>query len=279
MPTSLPVPSYSHAPAAGWLASAFSVLRAGQLRAAAGASLVRSRHAGQDVLYCVKGRGEIESSGRRFAVASGQVAWLANEGPHAHRADLEDPWQLLWLRLDGPAAPRMRVAIFGENEHVRDVAEPDRLNAWFQRLFATLDRRDQALDLELNQLAAALFLLLGDAGGSDRRAGLPKAVARTIEAMRADLADPWPAAALEGIGGVSATHLRRLFVRHVGLPPHRWLMRERMLRAQTLLADTDLAVGEIGVRCGFADVFHFSREFKRHLGASPAHWRRAERAF
>jgi len=271
--------SHTHVPQPGWVLSGFSVLRAGHVRSAPGSALMRSRHAGQDLLFCVAGRGQIESSERSFPVSGGQVAWLANEMPHAHRADVDDPWELMWLRLDGPEPASIRSSLFGENEHVRQVAEPDRLQAWFQRLFATLERRDPSLDLELNQLVAALWLLLGGRDSAGRSAGLPRPVARAIAVMRDDLTAAWSAATLEDVCGVSATHLRRLFAQHLNTSPHRWLMQERLLRAQNLLADTDLAIGEIGERCGFADVFHFSREFKRHLGASPAKWRRAERAF
>ncbi|MCX5515412.1 AraC family transcriptional regulator [Kaistia algarum] len=278
--TKNPVRSYSHAPRPGWLQCGYSVLRAGHLQAVANASLSRGRHAGQDVLFCVAGAGEIDSAGRRFAVKGGQVAWLANEAAHGHRADPESPWELLWLRLDGPAAASVRISIFGENEHVRDAADAERLAAWFQRLFAALERREPTLDLELNQLVASLFVILAGKGGrSGRSAGLPLPLTRVMTAMREDIAATWQAEALEPVGGVSATHLRRLFAQHLNTSPHRWLMHERLLKAQSLLADTDLPVGEIGLRCGFADVFHFSREFKRHLGSSPANWRRAERAF
>jgi AraC-like DNA-binding protein len=270
--------SYSHSPRPGWLLSGFTVLRAGHLKAMPGAALSRNRHAGQDILFCRAGEGEIESSGRRFPVRGGQVAWLANEALHGHRAAVIHPWELLWLRLDGPGAASVRTLLFGENEHVHGAVDTERLEAWFQRLFAVLERRDPTLDLELNQLVASLFLLLaGEGGSAGRGAVLPRPLTQAIAAMREDLTDPWPSEVLEQIGGVSATHLRRLFARHLGTSPHRWLMHERLLRAQSLLADTDLPVGEIGVRCGFGDVFHFSREFKRHLGASPAHWRQAER--
>lgn len=274
----MPMRSLSHAPRGGHVSAAYSVLRAGHLQAAPGAALTRGRHVGQDILYCRSGYGEVEISGRVFGVGPGQVAWLANEMPHAHRADSARPWEVLWLRLDGPGTGVMRVAIFGENEHVRDAGDTARLEAWFQRLFATLARREPTLDLELNQLVASLFVLLAGSGRGPT-AEMPRLVARVMQAMREDLTAPWPAEALEDIAGVSATHLRRLFAQHLNTSPHRWLMHERLLKAQNLLADTDLTVGEIGVACGFSDVFHFSREFKRHLGASPANWRRAERAF
>lgn len=270
--------SYTHSPRPGWTRAAASVLRAGHVRTVANSSLHRARHPGQDLLFCITGKGLIECGGRSFPVRAGELAWIGNEAPHGHRADPDDPWELMWLRFDAPDPVAIRHQVLGENEHVRGIEEGERLAAWFERLFGALERRDAALDLELNQLLATLFLIADGRGGGNGGAR-PRPLARAIAAMHADLAASWPAEALEELCGVSATHLRRLFQAHLGATPRQWLMQERLNRAQTLLADTELSVGEIGERCGFADVFHFSREFKRHVGSSPAHWRRAERLF
>lgn len=272
--------SFSHTPRPGWTDAAYSVLRAGHVMAAPDSALSRERHIGQDILFCVSGKGFVRSAGREVAVGKHQLAWLANEAPHGHRSDAEDPWELMWLRLDGPAAPMMRGSIFGENDLFMTPAAPDRIGIWFQRLFAILEHRDPTLDFELNHMIGGLVAMLAETGqGLDHRRPLPEPVTRALAVMRGNITHNWSAATLKGCCGVSATHLRRLFVAHLGMPPHKWLMHERLLNAQNLLTDTNLNVSQIGARCGFADVFHFSREFKRQLGASPAHWRKSEKVF
>ncbi|MGE0100298.1 MAG: helix-turn-helix domain-containing protein [Hydrogenophaga sp.] len=55
------------------------------------------------------------------------------------------------------------------------------------------------------------------------------------------------------------------------------LRRLRLDRAELLLAQArlaNIAISELGRRCGFVDASHFVREFQRHFRATPARWRR-----
>jgi AraC family transcriptional activator of pobA len=51
----------------------------------------------------------------------------------------------------------------------------------------------------------------------------------------------------------------------------------RMLEAARLLRFTDLSVGEVAFRAGFADQLYFSRAFKRRTGAAPVAYRKRAR--
>ena len=51
-----------------------------------------------------------------------------------------------------------------------------------------------------------------------------------------------------------------------------------MLEAARLLRFSDLSVGEVAFRAGFADPLYFSRAFKRHRGEAPMAYRDAGRA-
>ena len=46
-----------------------------------------------------------------------------------------------------------------------------------------------------------------------------------------------------------------------------------MLEAARLLRFTDLTVGEVAFRVGYADPLYFSRAFKRHAGEPPMAYR------
>ena len=58
--------------------------------------------------------------------------------------------------------------------------------------------------------------------------------------------------------------------------PRRWLIRERLIAAQSLMIRENTPIASIAEACGFCDVYHFGREFKRVVGTSPAAWRRTE---
>jgi len=50
-----------------------------------------------------------------------------------------------------------------------------------------------------------------------------------------------------------------------------------MLEAARLLRFTDLTIGEVAHRAGFADPLYFSRAFKRHAGEPPMAYRASTR--
>jgi AraC family transcriptional activator of pobA len=50
-----------------------------------------------------------------------------------------------------------------------------------------------------------------------------------------------------------------------------------MLEAVRLLRFTDLTVGEVAFRVGFADQLYFSRAFKRSVGRAPQAYRETAR--
>ena len=75
--------------------------------------------------------------------------------------------------------------------------------------------------------------------------------------------------------GVSPSSFKRKFKLLFGEPPHKWLTRQRLAHAKTLLLDSTLSVKEIGFACGFASPSHFVRSFKAHFGTTPAALRSA----
>ena len=78
--------------------------------------------------------------------------------------------------------------------------------------------------------------------------------------------------------GLSRSYFTKAFKVSMGLPPHRWLMRRRIQRAQELLERTDDSICAIAAACGFADQSHLTRIFHAAIGTSPAAWRRERRA-
>jgi AraC family transcriptional regulator len=73
--------------------------------------------------------------------------------------------------------------------------------------------------------------------------------------------------------GISPSYFARSFRNSVGLAPHAYVMRRRLLRAQELLASTELPLIDIALATGFADQSHFSRRFHQMTGVPPRAFR------
>lgn len=74
---------------------------------------------------------------------------------------------------------------------------------------------------------------------------------------------------------LNPSHFGRAFRNSFGEPPHEYVIRRRVERAQGLMLSTDASLSAIALDCGLADQAHLSRLFRRIVGESPRAWRRA----
>jgi AraC-like DNA-binding protein len=104
--------------------------------------------------------------------------------------------------------------------------------------------------------------------------GLPPRILRHIEEyIDSHLDTPLNLDELAARAGFSISHFSRCFRNSVGLAPHSYVMRRRLLRAQDLLLDTNMALSEVALITGFSDQSHFSRQFHRFMGSPPRSFR------
>jgi len=73
--------------------------------------------------------------------------------------------------------------------------------------------------------------------------------------------------------GTSSRQLERRFRKALGTTPMTALRRMKMLRAQKLLANTDMRVIDIGLECGYASASRFGAVFKEEVGETPLGFR------
>lgn len=76
------------------------------------------------------------------------------------------------------------------------------------------------------------------------------------------------------VANFSKYHFSRIFTSIVGVTPIIYLTRKRLEKAVTYLGDTDIAILEISLLCGFESVSSFNAAFKRHYGLTPSEVRK-----
>ncbi|MGN6480293.1 helix-turn-helix domain-containing protein [Luteibacter sp.] len=81
---------------------------------------------------------------------------------------------------------------------------------------------------------------------------------------------------LSTLAGLSSSYFCRAFKDTFGEPPHAFIMRKRVERAQQLMLQTREPLSQIALACGLSDQAHLCNLFRRLVGQSPSHWRRSQ---
>ena len=106
------------------------------------------------------------------------------------------------------------------------------------------------------------------------RDGMPTTrLNRVLECIAAKLHEDLSLAALAEIAGMNLYYFSRLFKQSTGRSPHRYVLEQRITRAQQFLRSSDMTIFEASVRTGFADQGHFAKVFRRFVGVSPTAYR------
>jgi AraC family transcriptional regulator len=104
--------------------------------------------------------------------------------------------------------------------------------------------------------------------------GLPIWQLRKVEDhVREHLAEEIPVEQLAQLAGLSPFHFSRMFKEATGTPPHQYVTRERITRAQQAIRETSRSLIEIGMDAGFTSPSHFAKVFRRVTGVTPTAFR------
>lgn len=164
---------------------------------------------------------------------------------------------------------------------------------------ARLELRHQLRDKQLELLALALEVesaaghptgqlyseslglalsarLLGVAASTQRRAARGLSPARRtllLDFIEAHLDQPLSLQRLARVSDTSASHLKTLFKRSMGVSVHAYVVQRRAARARQLLLKGELPSSQVALESGFAHQSHMARCLRRLLGVTPSELR------
>lgn len=99
-------------------------------------------------------------------------------------------------------------------------------------------------------------------------------VVAMIQHIIENLNDPLSTADVAKVVGLHPNYALNLFSKTMHIPLRKFIVRMRLVRARTLLFETELPVTNIGFAAGFASHSQFHEHFKTAYGVSPLEMRR-----
>lgn len=150
------------------------------------------------------------------------------------------------------------------------LAAGDARGAAFQRLHDAVHTGAERLALEVAVTEAIeAFTTIGDA-----RCEHTRPVRRAMELLRERLAETVVLDDLASHAGLDKFHLCRAFRAQIGMPPHAYLTRLRIMRAKELLA-AGMKPSDVALRVGLYDQSQLNRHFRRIVGTTPGQYARS----
>lgn len=205
-------------------------------------------------------------------------------------AEINSSFDMIQLYL-----PHASFERFAEENHARSPGTPQLelgvpttdpvIENLAQSLLPSLGQSGDVWSIFVDHLALAFYTHLATHYGRlsrqqfFRRGGLaPRQHRRATDMLGAE---PGAALSLSDVAmecGLSVSHFTRAFRQTTGLPPHQWVIRNRIEQAKARLMDDDEPLAEIALNCGFSDQSHFTRVFSKLTGVSPGRWRTLSKA-
>ncbi len=249
----------------------YTVPRAGHMIGGADHRIRREHFPGHELIYCIRGAGYVRVEGVTHRVGAGELAWVNCHHPHEHGALAADPWEVLWIRVEGPRLEQMCTMLSAATAPVFAVPDPE---AIYREIFGLLaSEAPESAPLLHAAVARLLAVVCCARQGVAPAAHIPVPLRRAVERMKLFYFESHTVEELAALAGMSPSHFSRVFRTAFGTSPIDWLRRERISQAKRRLGDTEDSVQWIAQSVGYRDRFYFSKDFKKLTGLTPTAFR------
>ena len=223
-------------------------------------------------LFCVKGKGKMRFFSREYTIDEDTLAILLPREPHEYYP-IEADWQTRWIVFSGREIKGLLDTMGWTKSGVYKIDNKQFLTEAFNELYSMgLDKWDvfKASCIVYRMLTEATRHLYGfDEFASIKKMETLKPVTEFIEK---NYEKPISVCDMAERMKVSPQYLCRLFLKIYNMRPFEYLNMVRIKEAKELLSNTQLAVGEIALKCGFNSTSYFCGKFRKETGLSPANF-------
>jgi AraC-like DNA-binding protein len=213
--------------------------------------------------YVFSGTGQYHSPNGSHQVEKGQIFVIRPGEITTYTADDKNPWHYSWVGFDCA----VDLGSLFEADII-EAPECARIFNDFMRSGRMENGRELYICGKIYELLALLSTREGHVGNrASRYAKMAQNYIEThlIQELRVNKL----AASLN----LDRAYFSKIFRKHTGKSPQRYIVDLRLDKAAELLAYQDVAPGEAAQLVGYTDIYNFSRMFKRRFGTPPSAYR------
>ncbi len=230
-----------------------------------------------DKLYYIsEGEGWIQVGSEQLWPKPGELVFIPGGTVQSYSVTDGTPFTKYWCHFKSNLDFTRLFRLFGIPKVVQAGHAPE-LHHDFQRLTESLAESGPATSLKIQSALLSIIAYFMDHAElnyqTDVAAAAPLNLLETIRFIDRHLSEELTIQELSGNAHFHPNYFIRMFKKHLGMTPMRYIHERRLEQAQQLLISTDSSVSEIAYRSGFKDVSHFSQAFKKRYGLSPTEYR------
>ncbi len=217
---------------------------------------------------------EIEVGGVRTVTQPHACIFYAPHEPQWFRCTV--PLTHDWMHLTADSASLLKKAGITENT-IFYPCDPEFITGLFYTMehefYSDRPNRETLLQCKLNEFLI-LFSRACDPNAAQKPADSSAEWLREVRyRMLLHCDEAWPVERMAAQAGFSVSQFHLLYRRLFGNTPTEDLISARIRHAENLLQNTALPVGEIAIRCGYANATHFNRQFRAAVQMTPLTYR------
>lgn len=261
-----------------------------------------------EVGYCHYGHGILVLDEKKAVYETGALSAIPAHFPHTTFSEKEDYWEylfidpaslLLEMYPDNSAKQLAVLEALNESPSLSDVTQNQEISLTVKKILDEI-RKGRDTHRETTRYLLKVFLLELLRLKEAEKEAAAKAVAEAAEKKKTrrkrkevenvsiaqirpalhfidvNYASEIKAQDLAAQCSLSETHMRRLFVDYVNLPPMDYVNLVRIQKACELMRRTDYPMDQVASECGFSTTSTFNRNFRKYMNTSPYHWKRAK---
>jgi AraC-like DNA-binding protein len=232
---------------------------------------------GYELLYVLRGGGYVRTKASPARLQPGDLFFIDLSAEHEFAADLEDPWEMIWISFDGTQAPLYFNMLYGGTPVFAAKEHPE-IGQLFQQTYELFN--SHPIDLDVRVCPLLLSLLTKLYTDTQHKTSVPSTshmsqdqINKTIAYIENNFQAPLPLHELAQVAMLSPYHLCRVFKKQTGFTVKEYHLKCRLNQAKKLLAHTPFSITEIAGKVGFGDHSHFGRIFRKYEQMSPLQYR------
>ncbi|MFA9464496.1 MAG: helix-turn-helix domain-containing protein [Velocimicrobium sp.] len=223
--------------------------------------------------YILNGRGILNIKGQKYVIAAHHGFIISPNTLAYYEADKEDPWNYIWVHLDGPKTTEyfQKAGLNAENPKFTPLCYPNSIGSIMHSLLVNYSNELFCIG-KIYELFDCIikFSITRSPSTVNPQLAYMKTI---INFIHFKYNEPIHMDDIAHVCSLERSYMTRLFKNTTGHTPQEYLTSYRMKTACHMLEEEYISIQNIAYSVGYRDPFTFSKAFKRYIGLSPSEYR------